>query len=184
MVGEEEWLGRKSGWAGRVVVGKEEWLGRKSGWGRGVVREEEWLGRKNSWEGGVVREEELLGWKNGWGGRVAGEDARRHARLARNPCTHVRLARTHGFCTYARRVCIQTFHARTPCMHARPSCTYAVTVHHARLACTHACIACTPYIHAYELFTCTSACFETRNFHEESHVIIIDYYYCSISLQS
>ena len=90
VVGEEEWLGRKSGWGGRVVVGEEEeWLGRKSGWGRGVVREEEWLGRKNCcWGGGVVREEELLGWKNGWGGRVAGEDARRHARLARNPCTH------------------------------------------------------------------------------------------------
>ena len=156
MVGEEEWLGRRSGWGGGVV-GQEEWLGRRSGWAGGVVGEEEWLGRTH---------------------------ARLHARLARNPCTHVRLARTHGFCTHARRVCIQTFHARTPCMHARPSCTYAVTVHHARLACTHACIACTPYIHAYELFTCTSACFETRNFHEESHVIIIDYYYCSISLQS
>ena len=127
------------------MVGEDESLVRRSGWGGGVVGEEEWLGRRSGWAGGVVGEEEWLGRTH----------ARLHARLARNPCTHVRLARTH-----------------------------AVTVHHARLACTHACIACTPYIHAYELFTCTSACFETRNFHEESHVIIIDYYYCSISLQS
>ena len=60
------------------MVGEEEWFGRRSGWGGRIVGEEEWLGRRSCWGGRMVGEE----------GRVAGEDARRHARLARNPCTH------------------------------------------------------------------------------------------------
>ena len=39
MVGEEEWLGMRSGW-GRRVVGEEEWLGKKSVSGGGVVGDE------------------------------------------------------------------------------------------------------------------------------------------------
>ena len=63
MVGEEEWF-------------EEEWLGRKSGWGGRVVREEEWLGRKGGcWGGGrVVGEEEWLGKRSGSGGGVVGEE--------------------------------------------------------------------------------------------------------------
>ena len=78
MVGQEGGLlGRKSGWAGRVV-GEEEWFGRRSGSGGRIVGEEEWLGRRSGWAGGVVGEEEWLGRTH----------ARLHARLARNPCTH------------------------------------------------------------------------------------------------
>ena len=99
MVGEEEWFGRRSGWAGRIV-GKEEWLGRRSCWGGRMVGEEEWLGRTHA----VTH---VL-----------------HAILARTYALHARMAsaRTHvEFAsrpfTHARRACTHALHARMPSLY-------------------------------------------------------------------
>ena len=123
----------------------------RSGQRGGVVGEEEWLGRTHAFT-------HVL-----------------HAVLAR---THARPSFTHAFITHVRT------HVKLACrsfVHARLARTHALhALMPSRMSCMYARLTCIPCIHAHESFTCKSACFETRNCHEESRVISIDYYYFSM----
>ena len=126
----------------------------------------------------MARKEEWSARRSGWGGRMVGEDARLHARLARSPCTHARTPFIHACLHHART------HVKLACrsfVHARLARTHALhALMPSRMSCMYARLTCIPCIHAHESFTCKSACFETRNCHEESRVISIDYYYFSM----
>ena len=123
----------------------------------------------------MVSEEEWLWRKNGWGGRTPSRTSCTQSLHAR---THARPSFTHTFIMHARN------HVKFACrsfVHARLARTHALhALMPSRMSCMYARLTCIPCIYAHESFTCKSACFETRNCHEESRVISIGYYYFSM----